>query len=252
MAMEGNSHSESQPAGGSRFTTTHWSVVLAAGDSASPAAQKALEALCGTYWYPLYAFVRRQGNDEETAKDLTQAFFARLLEKNYLAQVQREKGKFRSFLLGALKHFLADEWDKSRAQKRGGGDALLSLDDQAAEERYRLEPADQVSPDKLFDRRWALTILEQAAERLCREYHATGKGQLFDQLQTFLSGSLNGSTYAEAAPRLGMSENTLKSHVRRLRQRNREILRQVIADTVASASQIDEELRDLRAALADS
>ena len=232
------------------FTTTHWSIVLNAQDPASPQASEALEKLCRAYWYPLYAYVRRLGKDEHTAKDLTQAFFARLLEKNYLGQADRERGKFRSFLLGALKHFLADEWDKTQAQKRGGGRVILSLDDQTAEDRYLLEPADETTPDKLFDRRWALMTLEQAVGRLRKEYQDTGKGPLFEQLQDFLSGAQGDAGYAGAAARLGMSENTLKSYVRRLRLRNREILREVIANTVASPGQIDEELRDLFAALA--
>jgi RNA polymerase sigma-70 factor (ECF subfamily) len=232
------------------FTTTHWSIVLNAQDPASPQAGEALERLCRSYWYPLYAYARRLGNDEHTAKDLTQAFFARLLEKNYLKQADRQRGKFRSFLLGALKHFLADEWDKTRARKRGGGRIILSLDDQTAEDRYHLEPADEMTPDKLYDRRWALLTLEEAVGRLRREYQDTGKGALFAQLQDFLSGALGDSGYAGAATRLGMAENTLKSYVRRLRLRNREILREVVANTVASASQIDEELRDLSAALA--
>ncbi|HXP60565.1 MAG TPA: sigma-70 family RNA polymerase sigma factor [Dongiaceae bacterium] len=235
---------------GARFTATHWSVVLHAQDPASPQAGEALEKLCRSYWPPLYAYVRRVGNDEHTAKDLTQGFFAKLLEKNYLADVRREKGKFRSFLLKSLKHFLADEWDKSQAQKRGGGRIMLSFDEQTAEDRYRLEPADEMTPDKLFDRRWALTTLEQAVGRLRKEYQDTDKAALFGQLQDFLSGGPGDSTYAEAAARLGMTESTLKSYVFRLRKRNREILREVIAQTVASPSQIDEELRDLRAALA--
>lgn len=233
------------------FTATHWSLVLNAQDPASPQASEALEKLCRSYWYPLYVFVRRQGHDEATAKDLTQGFFARLLEKNYIKQADRQRGKFRSFLLGALKHFLANEWDKTQAQKRGGGKIILSFDDQTAEDRYRLEPADEMIPDKLYDRRWALLTLEQAVDRLRKEYQDTGKGALFNQLQDFLSGALGDCGYAAAAVRLGMTENTLKCYVRRLRLRNREILREVIADTVvASAGQIDEELRDLSAVLA--
>ena len=215
-----------------------------------PQASEALEKLCRSYWPPLYAYVRRLGNDEHTAKDLTQGFFAKLLEKNYLNQADRQRGKFRSFLLGALKHFLADEWDKSQAQKRGGGRVILSFDEQTAEDRYHLEPTDKMTPDKLFDRRWALMTLEQAVGRLRKEYQDTGKAALFGQLQDFLSGALGDSTYAGAAARLGMTESNLKSYVFRLRKRNREILREVIADTVALPSQIDEELRDLRAALA--
>jgi len=247
--VSGSSTATSAANHGNWFTTTHWSVVLAAGCEKSPAAQQALERLCQTYWYPLYAFVRGQGNSPENAQDLTQAFFARLLEKNYIEQADRQRGKFRSFLLGALKHFLADEWDKATAQKRGGGKVPLSLDDDTNEERYRMEPVDDVSPDKLYDRRWALATLETAAQRLRKDYHTTGKATLFDQLQDFLSGSLG--SYAEAAPRLGMAESTLKSYVHRLRQRNQEILREVIADTVASPKQIDHELRDLLAVLTE-
>jgi RNA polymerase sigma-70 factor (ECF subfamily) len=232
------------------FTTTHWSIVLSARDPVSPQAGEALEKLCRSYWYPLYAYVRRVGEDEHTAKDLTQAFFARLLEKNYLEQADRRRGKFRSFLLGAFKHFLADEWDKTQAQKRGGGRVVLSLDDETAEDRYHLEPADEMTPDKIYDRHWALLTLERAVGLLRKEYQQTGKGALFDQLQGFLSGGLGDSGYAAAAAGLGMTESTLRSYVHRLRRRNREILREVIAETVAAASQIDEELRDLSAVLA--
>jgi DNA-directed RNA polymerase specialized sigma24 family protein len=236
--------------GGSCFTATHWSVVLAAGQGSSPKAQDALEKLCSTYWYPIHAFVRRQGYNEEGAKDLTQGYFACLLEKRYWERADQKRGKFRNFLLASLKHFLADEWDKSQAQKRGGGARVFSLDDDTAEDRYRLEPSNDVSPDKLFDRRWALTTLEQAANRLRKEYSDAGQGGLYAQLQDFLSGALGQTTYGEAAAGLGMSENTLKSYVHRLRLRNREILREVIAETVATPEQIDEELRELLAALA--
>jgi len=234
---------------GERFTTTHWSVVLAAGETANPTAEVALEKLCRNYWYPLYAFARRSGHGEEKAKDLTQGFFARLLQEKYLRQAQRERGKFRTFLLTAFKHFAADEWDRETALKRGGGREILSFDDETAEKRYHLEPVDEVTPDKLFDRRWAFATLQEAARLLRKEYHDTGRGDLFDKLQAFLSGDLEDG-YTEAAAQLSMSENTLKSHVRRLRLRNREILREVIANTVASPDQIDEELRDLSAALA--
>src|SRR2546430_9901540 len=165
------------------FATTHWSVVLAARQQTSPEAGEALESLCRAYWYPLYAFIRRRGYDSHDAQDLTQGFFTRLLEKNYLAQADREKGRFRSFLLAALKHFLSDEQDRARAQKRGGGQALISLDEQTAEGRYRLEPADVMSAEKLFERRWALTLLEQARTRLCDEYVAAGQAEFSDQLR---------------------------------------------------------------------
>lgn len=180
------------PEKGQWFTTTHWSVVLAAGLSDSPRTEEALERLCQTYWYPLYAYVRRQGHDDETAKDFTQSFFARFLEKNYIAQVQRERGKFRSFLLASLKHFLSDEWDKARAQKRGGGQKVLSLDDTTGEGRYRLEPVDTMDAEKLFERRWALTVLDQARHRLKEEFFQGGKSELYERLKVFESGDRNG------------------------------------------------------------
>jgi RNA polymerase sigma factor (sigma-70 family) len=251
-AMSRSGQSQEGPSGKEDwFTSTHWSVVLAAGQGDSTAAQRALEKLCHTYWYPLYAYVRRQGHSPEDAQDLTQGFFANVLERNALGQVDRQKGKFRAFLIAALKHHLSDQRDRERAVKRGGTHTILSLDEASAEERYRLEPVDETSPDKLFDRRWALTTLEQAVGRLRKEYQDTGKGGLFEQLQGFLSGAFDAPTYGESASRLGMTENTLKSYVHRLRQRNREILREVIADTVACREQIEEELRDLVAALAD-
>ena len=227
------------------FTTTHWSVVLAAGKSDPPAAQQALERLCRTYWYPLYVYVRRQGEDEEAAKDLTQGFFARFLEKNYLGQVQREKGKFRSFLLASLKHFLADEWDKARAQKRGGGQALVSLDDSACEDRYRLEPGDATGAEKLYDRRWAWTLFEQAGQRLKDEYRQNGKAELYDQIKACLSGEKNAAPYAAVAAQLGRAEGTVKSDVSRLRRRFQELIREEVANTVGSEDEIDDEYRYL-------
>src|SRR6266404_1935126 len=172
------------------FVTTHWSVVLAAGTNSS-ASEEALERLCRAYWYPLYSYVRRLGEDVEAARDFTQAFFARLLEKNYLSQVEPEKGKFRCFLLASLKHFLADERDKARAQKRGGRAQIVSLDDPAIEERYRLEPLEAMDAEKLFERRWALTLLEQARERLKQEYIEGGKASYYECLKIFDSGEQN-------------------------------------------------------------
>jgi len=233
----------------SRFTTTHWTTVLRAGRNDSARSAQALEKLCRAYWYPLYTFVRRQGQSEEAAKDLTQAFFARLLEKNYLSQADRERGRFRSFLLTALKHFLADEWDKASALKRGGGQPILSLDDSLAEERYRLEPVDNETPEIIFERRWALTVMEQAAARLEEEYVVSGKGELHARLKRFQTGELGEVSLAEAAAQLGMPENTLKSHLHRLRLRNRELLREVIADTVASPQEVDAEIQHMMSVL---
>jgi RNA polymerase sigma-70 factor (ECF subfamily) len=185
------------------FTTTHWSLVLHAGDPSSPLATESLENLCRTYWYPLYAYVRRLGEDEESAKDLTQGFFARLLEKNYLAQVQREKGKFRCFLLAALKHFVADEWDKARAQKRGGGQPLISLDDTTREDRYRLEPVEPMDAERLYERQWALTVLEQARQRLKAEYEQAGKSGLYEHLEVYESADRNGPPLRRSSPQTG-------------------------------------------------
>jgi RNA polymerase sigma-70 factor (ECF subfamily) len=227
------------------FTTTHWSLVLNARDPSSPQATEALEKLCRTYWYPLYAYVRRLGEEQESAKDLTQGFFARLLEKNYLAQVQRERGKFRSFLLVALKHFVADEWDKARAQKRGGGQPLISLDDTTGEDRYRLEPADAMDAEKLYERQWALTVLEQARQRLKVEYDQAGKSGLYEHLKVYEGGDRNGPPYAEAAVKLGLGESGVKSAVLRMRQRYRELVRVEVANTVATPADVDAEIRHL-------
>ena len=227
------------------FTTTHWTLVLKAQDTSSPLAAAALEKLCRAYWYPLYAYVRRQGEDEESAKDLTQGFFTQLLAKNYLAQVQRDKGKFRSFLLAALKHFLSDERDKARAQKRGGGQTLVSLDDATGEERYRLEPVDNLDAEKLFERRWALTLLEQARTRLRDEYLQRGRASLYERLKVFESGDGNGPPYAELGTELGLTEGGVKCAVSRLRQRYRELVREEVAHTVQSPEEIDGEIRYL-------
>ncbi len=213
------------------------------------AASSALETLCRTYWYPLYAFVRRSGHDGHSAQDLTQDFFARFLAKNYLSNVNPAKGKFRSFLLAALKHFLADEWDKTQTVKRGGGKPLVSLDDESAESRYRLEPSHEITPDKIYDRRWALTLLELVLTRLEGEYEGQGKKRLFEVLQRWLLGKESGVPYSTAASTLGMTEGAMKVAVHRLRRRYRELLRLEIANTVACADDIDDELRHLLAAL---
>lgn len=233
------------------FTTTHWSVVLAARQPDTPGAQQALERLCQTYWYPLYVFVRHQGYSPEDAQDLTQAFFERVLARNYFDQADREKGRFRAFLLARLKHFLSDRRDHDRAAKRGGRATVLSLDAQTAEERYRLEPLDTMAPDRLYERRWAFTVLAQARERLRQEFLAGGKGELYQQLNALETGEERDHTYAEVGQRLGLSEDAVKSAVVRLRRRYGELLRQEIAQTVATASEIDQEIRHLMAAIAD-
>jgi len=227
------------------FTTTHWSVVLAAALPCSPASQQALERLCRAYWYPLYAFVRRQGLSPEDAQDLTQGFFTRFLEKNYLAQVQRDKGRFRCFLLASLKHFLADEWDKARAQKRGGGFTFVSLEDSTGEDRYRLEPVDAMDAEKLFERRWASTVLDQAREHLREEYCRVGRPELYERLKALDSGDKDAPSYSGVAGQLGMTESAVKSAIFRMRQRYRELVREEVANTVQSAAEIDEEIRYL-------
>ena len=215
----------------------------------SPQAHQALETLCRNYWYPLYAYVRRQGHSAHDAQDLTQAFFARLLEKNYLADVQREKGRFRSFLLASLKHFLANEWDREQALKRGGGKRLIALDEESAESRYRLEPKDDLSADKIYERRWALTLLEQVLAKLRGEFEKDGKLDQFETLKQYLSGGRTSVSYAQAADKLGMNEGAIKVAVHRLRKRYRELLRAEIVQTVATASEVEAEIRYLFAAL---
>ena len=237
------------PGTAAQFATTHWSVVLTAGQSASTASSQALELLCRTYWYPLYAYVRRKGYDAHVAQDLTQEFFARLLARNYLSVADRNKGKFRSFLLGSLEHFLAREWTKAHAQKRGGGQSLFSLDERDAENRYLLEPAHELTAEKIFDRRWATTLLDQAMARLREECAASGKQDMFEKTQNCLSGEKGEASYADVAAALNMTEGALKVAVHRLRQRYGELVRAEIANTVASPQEAEEELHHLFAIL---
>jgi RNA polymerase sigma-70 factor (ECF subfamily) len=233
----------------SAFVTTHWSVVVTAGRSDTTRAQDALSKLCQTYWHPLYAYVRRLGNSPPDAQDLTQEFFARLLQKNYLAAADEHRGRFRSFLLAALKHFLANEWDKAGAQKRGGGQIPLPIDFGPAETACRFEPAD-ITAEKIYERRWALTLLEQVLRRLREEYVHAGRENLFDQLKPTLTEASRTVRYAEMGAHLGLSEGAVKVAVHRLRLRYREVLRAEIADTVASPDEVEDELRNLFAALA--
>lgn len=237
-------------ANGGIFVTTHWTVVLAAGRVGSPQANVALEELCRTYWYPLYAYVRRHGHSREDAEDLTQGFFARLLEKNYLEGISSDGGKFRSFLLVALKRFLANEWDRANRQKRGGGAPPLSLDWQEAEERYQITPANNLSPDKLFDRAWATVVLERVIMRLRDEHHGEGKGDLYERLKQFLMMGKAEVPYAKAAADLKMSEGAVRVTVHRMRKRYRELLREEITQTLASPGQAEEEMQALFSALA--
>ena len=232
------------------FATTHWSVVLAAARQESPQSADALAALCKTYWYPLYAFVRRQGRSAEEAEDLTQEFFARVMEKQYLQSVGPEKGRFRTFLLVCLKRFLANEWDRARALKRGGGKQPLPIDFGGADERYSLEPAHALTAERLYARRWALTVLQQALARLAAEMTGAGKQRLFDALRVYLAAESTAPPHAEVAAALGMSEGAVKVAVHRLRERYRAVLRDEIAGTLDDPAAVDEEIRDLFAALA--
>jgi RNA polymerase sigma-70 factor (ECF subfamily) len=231
------------------FATTHWTVLLNAADSRAPGAREALEKLCRAYWYPLYAFVRRKGHDSHDAQDLTQEFFARLLAQHFLHDVHPDKGKFRSFLLASMNHFLAKEWRRDGALKRGGGSITFSLDAEAAEGHYRLEPAHHLTPEALFERRWAMTLLDEAMAGVREDYRAEGKEQLFNELKTMLSGERTEARYAEIAPRLGMTESALKKAAQRLRERYRDCLRTGIALTVAKPDEIDGEIRYLFGAL---
>lgn len=232
-------------AGDAQFTTTHWSVVLAAKQGDSTEAAAALEKLCRTYWYPLYAFVRRQGRSPHDAQDLIQEFFARLLQVKFLEKLSPQKGKFRSFLLAALKNFLCDEWDKARAEKRGGMQTFVSFDDQNAEEWYLLEPDPRAPAEELFEQRWALTLLAQALARLREEFAAGGKIGEFDQMKTFLSTPTIDGAYDAVALALGLTVDTVGVKVHRLRHRYGELIRAEIAQTVASPAEIEEELRHL-------
>jgi RNA polymerase sigma-70 factor (ECF subfamily) len=227
------------------FATTHWSLVLEAGQPGSPAADRALAELCRTYWYPLYAYVRRFGHTPEAAQDLTQEFFARLLEKNYLGTADRKRGKFRWFLLTAFKCFLANEHDRATAQKRGGGRQPLELDGLEAEQRYALEPADTQAPDQLFDLRWALDVLARVREGLLAEYTAAGKQVRFERLSQYLPGGDAVEDYATSGAALGLSEGAIKQEMLRMKRRYGELLRSEISRTVASPDEVDEEIRYL-------
>ena len=235
---------------GDIFATTRWTVVLDAGRKSSPHSDGALAELCQTYWYPLYAYVRRQGRSKEDAEDLVQAFFTRFLERNYLEGLSAERGRFRAFLLASLKNFLANEWDKSQCQKRGGGALHLSLDWRDADDRYHLEPVDPANPERAFDREWALALLQHVIERLQAECIAEGKARLFEGAKDFLTAGRDAIPYAEASRAAGMDEGALRVAVHRLRKRYLELLRDEIAQTLADPAQADDELRSLMAAMA--
>jgi RNA polymerase sigma-70 factor (ECF subfamily) len=225
--------------------TTQWSQVLAARDGSSTEAHRALEELCVAYWQPLYAFLRRLGCDPEEARDLTQAYFAELLEKDFLADVDADKGRFRSFLFTSMRHFLFHERDRSKALKRGGGTTVLSLDVDAAEHAYSREPIEELTPEDVFERRWALTVIYRGASRLQQQAAAAGKEQQFEQLKGYLTDEGSDATYREAARALDMTEGAVKVAVHRLRKRFGQCLRAELAETVADSADIDAELKHL-------
>ena len=238
----------SEQKGGFAFTTTHWSVVLEA-QGESPAAQEALEKLCRTYWRPIFAYLRRQGRSPEEAEDMTQGFFAELLERGSLSAVRKEKGRLRSFLLGGLKYFLANEQRRAMAIKRGKGQRLIPLEEFRADDRIEMEPSDPKTAEMIYERRWALTVLERVLSRLKDEYVAADNAALFDSLKELLPDEPGSPSQAEIAARLGMTENAVRQAFYRFRQRYQALLREEIANTVATPGDIEDELRHLIAVL---
>jgi DNA-directed RNA polymerase specialized sigma24 family protein len=235
-----------------RFATTHWSVVLAAGQDTSPAAQVAMEQLCRTYWYPLYAHVRRRGHDHHSAEDSTQEFFARLLDHQWLKWVAPEKGRFRTFLLAALDHFLANEWRRGQALKRGGGRVIVSLEEtKSGEDRFAREPATQAAPERVFDKLWATTVLDQAMTRLQQEFSTRGKSAHFEEWKLFLSREATAQDCQSSGQRLGMSPGATTVAIHRFRERYGDLLRETVAQTISETTDVDEELRYLFALLSE-
>jgi DNA-directed RNA polymerase specialized sigma24 family protein len=232
-----------------RFPTTSWSLIASAGRDASGSAE-ALSTLCGAYWMPVYAFIRRKGYSREEAEDLSQAFFARVLEHGTLAEARRERGRFRSFLLVSVTHFLANEWDRSQAQKRGGNSITLSFDFESGEETYHHEPSHDLTPEALFARQWAMSLLDHVLGRQREECARRGQAAQFDLLKVFLTGDQDRGLYHASAGQLGMSDAAVRTAVHRLRQRYAELLREEIAATVIDPAQVEEEIRFLLAALA--
>lgn len=231
--------------GAGGFQTTHWSLVLRAGNREDRGADAALATLCDRYWYPLYAYVRRRVADVNEAQDLTQEFFVRLLEKHYLAIADPQRGRFRSFLLASLKHFLANEWDRAKAQKRGGRVRPLSLDVECGESRLRLEPSHDLTPERLFERQWVLTLLDLVMRRLKGEYESSGKAEQFDRLKGSLTGDRERLPYAAVGADLGLSEEAARQAASRMRKRYRELLREEVAHTLAEPGEVDDEIRSL-------
>jgi RNA polymerase sigma-70 factor (ECF subfamily) len=245
-------HREQAPGSRKGFSTTRWSLVVAAGDSRDPGYQRALEELCGAYWYPVYAFIRRGGQKPDAAQDLTQGFFTHLLEKHTLKAADRERGRFRSFLLAALKFYLSNEQERGRALKRGGGRARIPLDADTAEKQYRREPAEEHTPETLFERRWALELLERALGRLRKEVSRSANPQRSLRLVGCLTDEGSTGRYKQLAAELEMSESAVKVTVHRMRRRFGEFLRDEVAQTVEDSGKVDEELRHLFTAIGGS
>lgn len=237
---------------GQWFASTHWSVVLAAKNGESPRASEALEQLCRTYWPPLFAFIRREGHREAEAKDLTQEFFLRLIERDYLQHLKHQRGRFRSFMLTLLKNFLREQHNRASTQKRGGDKVIVPLEQEGADGAYLHEPVDHLSPDQIFERRWAQTVFQVTLNRLRDEYVQSGRGPFYDALKDFQPREPGALSYAQLGATFGMTEAAVKSAVQRMRQRHREILREEIAHTVTSPEEIDEEIRHLREVLSSA
>jgi RNA polymerase sigma-70 factor (ECF subfamily) len=237
--------SEQTSAPGDVFATTHWTVVLAAGRRHTVQSDQALEELCRAYWFPLYAYARRKGHSREDAEDLIQAFFERFLARNYLDGLRAERGRFRAFLLASLKHFAINEWKKSQRQKRGGGEIVLSLNWSTADTQFQVASTAEPSPDKAFDREWAVALLGKVIQRLQSECEADGRGKQFSELKIFLTAGKGALPHATAAKALGIDEGAVRVTVHRLRKRYRELLRDEIAHTLSNPAQVDEEMRAL-------
>ena len=235
-----------------RFATTRWSLVVAAGRKSSPDAEAALETLCSAYWFPLYAYVRSRGKNADDARDLTQDFFARLLEKDFLQTADPDRGRFRSFLLTVLKRFLSNEHEKEQALKRGGGHRKLSIDFDSGEQRMQIESTTTATPESIFERQWALTLLQRVLASLEADYRESGRGELFDYCGVYLTGSTGAPPYAETAEQLGMTEGALKVAVHRMRKQYREKLKEEVAQTVSSEDDVEDEIRSLMSAVARS
>jgi DNA-directed RNA polymerase specialized sigma24 family protein len=240
--MAANKYPSAVAAGKRLFATTQWSVVLAAGGDKGQDSHDALTQLCKTYWYPLYAYVRRRGNKSHEAQDLTQAFFSYLLEKKTIEKADRDRGRFRAFLLTALKNFLANEWEKARAEKRGGGKGQLSLDFDSGEARYPIEPSHELTAEKLYERRWVLTLLDQVLENLQIELAKAGKAEQFDQFKGALTGEATADDYERAAESLGITAAAAKQAAYRMRKRYRQLFREEVTRTVAHESEVDDEI----------